>query len=151
MAETGEETYYIVGESRTNVDNAITKVYGSFFIAFEVIPSTGEIIQTDCSRTLELTNDFIRKLFLHKHLETDAKVIEEAIQRRAAPRERGGDQPCGGYDPEDLQCLRDPAEPYFLDRVVYHRDAGDEGAEVDHADAKNFKLRDGYVEAGPAE
>ena len=28
--ETGEETYYIVGESRTNVDNAITKVYGSF-------------------------------------------------------------------------------------------------------------------------
>lgn len=60
MAETGEETYYIVGESRTNVDNAITKVYGSFFIAFEVIPSTGEIIQTDCSRTLELTNDFIR-------------------------------------------------------------------------------------------
>ena len=75
MAETGEETYYIVGESRTNVDNAITKVYGSFFIAFE-------IIQTDCSRTLELTNDFIRKLFLHKHLETDAKVIEEAIQRR---------------------------------------------------------------------
>ena len=41
MAETGEETYYIVGESRTNVDNAITKVYGSFFIAFEVIPSTG--------------------------------------------------------------------------------------------------------------
>ena len=82
MAEPGEETYYIVGESRTNVDNAITKVYGSFFIAFEVIPSTGEIIQTDCSRTLELTNDFIRKLFLHKHLETDAKVIEEAIQRR---------------------------------------------------------------------
>ena len=82
MAETGEETYYIVGESRTTVDNAITKVYGSFFIAFEVIPSTGEIIQTDCSRTLELKNDFIRKLFLHKHLETDAKVIEEVIRRR---------------------------------------------------------------------
>ena len=82
MAETGEETFFFVGESRTNVDYAITKVYGSFFIAFEVIPSAGEIIQTDCSRTLELTNDFIRKLFLHKHLETDAKGIEEAIQRR---------------------------------------------------------------------
>ncbi len=39
--------------------------------------------------------------------------------RGAAPRERGGDQRGGGYDPEDLQCLRDPAEPYFLDRVVY--------------------------------
>lgn len=66
MAETGEETYYIVGESRTNVDNAITKVYGSFFIAFEVIPSTGEIIQTDCSRTLELTNDFILNIPLRR-------------------------------------------------------------------------------------
>ena len=72
--------------------------------------------------------------------------------RGAAPRERGGDQPLVEDTIRRIsQCLRDPAEPYFLDRVVYHRDAGDEGAEVDHADAKNFKLRDGYVEAGPAE
>ena len=92
MAETGEETYYIVGESRTNVDNAITKVYGSFFIAFEVIPSTGEIIQTDCSRTLELTNDFIRKLFLHKHLETDDRCLSgrvKALSARDGRRSRG--------------------------------------------------------------
>lgn len=82
MAEISEETYYIVGESRTNVDNAITKVYGSFFIAFEVIPSTGEIIQTDCTRTLELTNSFIRKIFLHKRLETDQEMIEQEIKRR---------------------------------------------------------------------
>ena len=40
-----------------------------------------------------------------------------------------------GYDPEDLQCLRDPAEPYFLHCLMYYRDAGDEGAAVDHADA----------------
>lgn len=46
MAETGEETYYIVGESRTNVDNAITKVYGSFFIAFEVIEYYGYFYTT---------------------------------------------------------------------------------------------------------
>ncbi len=76
------ETYYFTGESRTNVDNAITKVYGSFYVAFEVIPETGEIVQTDCSRTLELTNDFIRKIFLHKRLEADEKVIEEEIRRR---------------------------------------------------------------------
>ena len=64
------------------MDNAITKVYGSFYVAFEVIPETGEIVQTDCSRTLELTNDFIRKIFLHKRLEADEKVIEEEIRRR---------------------------------------------------------------------
>ena len=28
----------------------------------------------------------------------------------AAFGEWGGDQPCGGHDPEDLQCVREPAE-----------------------------------------
>lgn len=42
--ENERETYYFTGESRTNVDNAITKVYGSFYVAFEVIPETGEIV-----------------------------------------------------------------------------------------------------------
>ncbi len=77
-----EETYYIVGESRTNLDNAITKVYGAFYIAFEVIPETGEIVQTECSRTLDLTNDFIRRMFLHKRLAADAEIIEAEVKRR---------------------------------------------------------------------
>ena len=46
------ETVYIIGESRTNLDNAITKVYGTFYIAFEIIPETEEIIEVDCSRTV---------------------------------------------------------------------------------------------------
>ena len=29
------QSYYIIGESRTNADNAITKMYGSFYMAFE--------------------------------------------------------------------------------------------------------------------
>ena len=41
------ETYYIVGESRTNLDNAITKVYGGFYIAFEVVPEPGENVRTE--------------------------------------------------------------------------------------------------------
>lgn len=76
------ETYYIVGESRTNLDNAITKVYGGFYIAFEVVPETGEIVRTECSRTLELTNDFVSSIFLHKHLEKDEAVIEAEVHRR---------------------------------------------------------------------
>lgn len=78
----GAETHFFIGESRTNVDNAITKIYGSFFIAFEVLPETGEILRTDCTRTLELTNDFIRSIFLHKRLEADEKVIEAEVKRR---------------------------------------------------------------------
>lgn len=77
-----EETYYIIGESRTSLDNAITKVYGIFYIAFEVIPETGEIVQAECSRTLELTNDFIRRMFLHKRLIADEALIEAEVKRR---------------------------------------------------------------------
>ena len=76
------ETYYIVGESRTNVDNAITKIYGSFFIAFEVLPVTGEVLQCDCSGTLPLTNDFVRRIFVGKRLEADREAIEAEVKRR---------------------------------------------------------------------
>ena len=72
-----QESYYIVGESRTNVDNAITKIYGSFFIAFEVLPATGEVLQCDCSGTLPLTNDFVGK-----RLEADREAIEAEVKRR---------------------------------------------------------------------
>lgn len=77
-----EETYYVVGESRTNLENAITKVYGGFYIAFEIVPETGEILRTECSRTLELTNDFISSMFLHKRLEADEELIEAEVKRR---------------------------------------------------------------------
>ena len=76
-----QESYYIVGESRTNVDNAITKIYGSFFIAFEVLPATGEVLQCDCSGTLPLTNDFVRRLFVGKRLEADREAIEAEVKR----------------------------------------------------------------------
>lgn len=76
------ETYYFVGESRTNIENAITKIYGGFYIAFEVVPETGEILRTECSRTLELTNDFVSSMFLHKRLEADEKLIEAEVKRR---------------------------------------------------------------------
>ncbi len=77
-----EETVYIIGESRTNLDNAITKVYGTFYIAFEIIPETEEIVDVDCSRTLELTKDFIRRLFLGKRIEIDSEQIEAEVKRR---------------------------------------------------------------------
>lgn len=76
------ETVYIIGESRTNLDNAITKVYGTFYIAFEIIPETEEIIEVDCSGTLELTKDFIRRLFIGKKFVTDAEQIEAEVKRR---------------------------------------------------------------------
>ena len=34
------ESVYLIGESRTNLDNAITKIFNSFYLAFEVDPET---------------------------------------------------------------------------------------------------------------
>ena len=52
-----KRTLYITGEARTNMDNAITKIYGVFYMAFEVVEQTGEIVEVDCNATLELTRD----------------------------------------------------------------------------------------------
>ena len=76
------ETLFIIGESRTNLDNAITKIYGSFYMAFEVVSESGEIVDLDCSHTLELTRDFMRRMFLHKRMLKDAELLEAEIMRR---------------------------------------------------------------------
>ena len=35
---------FVIGESRTNSDNAITKNYGTFYMAFEVDDLTSEVL-----------------------------------------------------------------------------------------------------------
>ena len=46
---------YVIGESRTNADNAITKMYGSFYMAFEVDDVTCEVLDFSCTHTVDVT------------------------------------------------------------------------------------------------
>ena len=46
------ESVYLIGESRTNLDNAITKIFNSFYLAFEVDPETDQILQFGCTHTV---------------------------------------------------------------------------------------------------
>lgn len=64
MRDMKDETIYVTGESRTSVENAITKTYGAFYVAFEINGRTGEIVEADCSGTLELTRSFVRRMFV---------------------------------------------------------------------------------------
>jgi len=48
-----------MGESRTNTDNAITKSYGSFYMAFEVDDVTYEVLDFSCTPTIDLTGQTI--------------------------------------------------------------------------------------------
>lgn len=75
-----KNTLYLTGEARTNSDNAITKIHGVFYLAFE-IDENGEIINSDSNATLELTRDFIRRIFAGKNI-TDEDLITKEILRR---------------------------------------------------------------------
>lgn len=76
-----QETVYIIGDSRTNMDNAITVIYNSYYIAFEVDVSNDEISDVGCTHTIDITERFIRKIFIGKNI-TDSDMIESEILRR---------------------------------------------------------------------
>lgn len=75
-----DETIYIIGESRTNLDNAITLIYNSFYIAFEIDVDTDEIIDVGCTHTIDITERFIKKLLVGKNFV--AGNLEQEIKRR---------------------------------------------------------------------
>lgn len=79
--EQKNETVYIIGESRTNMDNAITVIYNSFYVAFEIDVRTDEIIDAGCTHTIDITEKFIKKLFMGKNI-LDFDNLEKEIKRR---------------------------------------------------------------------
>ncbi|MEG0804273.1 MAG: DUF3870 domain-containing protein [Pygmaiobacter sp.] len=76
------ETMFLIGESRTSLDNAITKQYGSFYLALEVESESGKIVEFSCTHTLDLTETFLRKLLVGKRLDTDYAMLEAELGRR---------------------------------------------------------------------
>nr|WP_312576548.1 DUF3870 domain-containing protein [Sedimentibacter sp.] len=74
-------TVYIIGESRTNMDNAITVIYNSFYIAFEVNVETDGIVDAGCSHTMSITEKFIKSVFIGKNINEYDK-IEQEVKRR---------------------------------------------------------------------
>lgn len=73
---------FVIGESRTNADNAITKIYNSFYMAFEIDDKSGCIIGFDCTHTLEATNIFLQKLFIGKNFLGVEQWLEEELNYR---------------------------------------------------------------------
>ena len=57
-------SYFVVGESRTNADNSITRIYGSFYMALEIDAKSEKVIGFNCTHTLALTEEYLRKLFI---------------------------------------------------------------------------------------
>lgn len=72
---------FVVGESRTNADNAITKLYGSFYMAFEIEEGTHTVLDFSCTHTLRTTEQFLSKLFLGRNFLTLGDSLEEELNR----------------------------------------------------------------------
>ncbi len=75
-------TYFVIGESRTNADNAITKIYGSFYVAFEVDGESERVLGFQCTHTLSLTEDYLRKWFIGQSFPQIGDWLEEELERR---------------------------------------------------------------------
>lgn len=73
---------YVIGESRTNADNAITQMYGSFYMAFEVDDVTYEVLDFSCTHTLDITQRFLFKLFLGKRFQDIENWLEDILELR---------------------------------------------------------------------
>jgi len=75
-----QNTVYVIGDAKAPQNNPITKKYSQFFLALVIDVTNDEIIDSECSSTIQLTNQFVRSLFIGRHI-FDANV-EEDIRRR---------------------------------------------------------------------
>lgn len=73
---------YVIGESRTNSDNAITKMYGSFYMAFEIDDVTNEVLDFSCTHTVDVTERYLSKLFLGKQFQEIDNWLERELTQR---------------------------------------------------------------------
>ena len=73
--------YFVIGESRTNADNAITSIYGSFYMAFEVDADTEEVLKFSCTHTLDLTEQFLQDIFVGQFFPGIENWLENILKR----------------------------------------------------------------------
>jgi hypothetical protein len=77
-----ENTLYIVGNSKSQMNNPITQVYGQFFIGFIIENESGKIIDVECNSIISLTNNILKDILIGENLTTDYDAIKNRITRR---------------------------------------------------------------------
>ena len=75
------DTVYIIGESRTNLDNAITIIYNSFYMGIEIDIQSNKVVDIGCVHTLSLTEKIVKDIFIGKDI-NDSELIEKEVKRR---------------------------------------------------------------------
>ena len=70
---------FIIGEARTNADNAITHIFGSFYMGFIIDRKSEIVTDFSCTHTLNVTELFLRKLFVGAHFPSIDKDLESCL------------------------------------------------------------------------
>lgn len=77
-----KNTVFVVGHGKTGVDNAITSNYKIFFVGFVIDATSDEIVDLECTATLDITKRFISSIFLRRSFAAYDKKLEEEILSR---------------------------------------------------------------------
>ncbi|CDQ38581.1 DUF3870 domain-containing protein [Virgibacillus salexigens] len=75
-----DSSIYVIGDAKAPQNNPITKKYSQFFLALVIDATTDDIVDCECSSTVQLTNQFVKSLFIGRKI--DDSLIEEAIRKR---------------------------------------------------------------------
>jgi len=76
------DTVCIVGDAKTHIDNAITALYHSFYISFEINIHTDEICDLGCTHTLDITERFVKNMLIGKIMGQSCDAIETEVEMR---------------------------------------------------------------------
>lgn len=77
-----DTTVYVLGHGKTSNDNAITSTFKIFFIGFVIDTENDEIVDLECSATIDITKRFVRDLFIGKTFaEYDSGLVEDVKRR----------------------------------------------------------------------
>lgn len=77
---------FVIGDAKSSQNNPITKQYNQFFLALVIDVTNDEIIDSECSSTLQLTNQFVHGLL------TGCTVHDESIEGEIRGRYHGASQ-----------------------------------------------------------
>ncbi len=75
-------TVYIIGDSKSQMNNPITQMYGQFMLGFVVDRDTDIIESCGSSVVMKSTYDFLDSLFRGRNMLTDGEAIRREIENR---------------------------------------------------------------------
>lgn len=77
-----ENSLYIVGNSKSQMNNPITQMYGQFFIGFIIENESGKIIDIECNAIISLTNNILKDILIGENIAKDYDTIKNKVIKR---------------------------------------------------------------------